>query len=537
MSMEQTARSPRQIIGLWAGPMVFAALLFTPVPSDLLVQFSGSQLPAIETYAAAQSAWVVLALLAFMAIWWVSEAIPIPVTALLPMVILPLWNVAGLGDVAGEYLHPVVVLLLGGFILARSIERWDLHERIALNVVIRFGRSRASLIGGFMIASAVLSMWISNTATAIMMVPIALSVAVALSSTHDQEDDFALALLLGIAFACSIGGLGTYIGTPTNLLIKDAIESSTGTQITFVDWMLFGLPAVIILVPLAWFVLTRWAFTIDQGRSESGKAEIEKRLEMLGALTLPERRVLMVFAVVASLWIFGRPVSEIEISGVRPFSGLNDQVTALLGVFLCFIIPAGSSHKPGATLLDWRTADIIPWGVVLLFGGGMALAAFIRSSGLGEWIGGELEIFAALPMILLIVIVTTLIIFATEITSNVATAAASMPVLVALAERTGLDVVMLAAPVALAADLRLHASYGHWPQCRDLRDRSGSARDYGARRVLAQFGRDPYHHASRLFSRAGNLLILRGAVQGCVAKELQSPRRYSNGKTGLFKSI
>ncbi|MCF8882719.1 DASS family sodium-coupled anion symporter [Erythrobacter sp. SN021] len=451
MAIEETARSPRQLVGLWAGPLVFAAILFIPLPIELLTQFTDEQMPPDQSAAAARSAWVVLALLAFMAIWWVTEAVPIPVASLLPMVVLPLWNVAGLGDVAGEYLHPVVVLLLAGFILARSIERWNLHERIALNVVVRFGKSRAGLIGGFMMASAVLSMWISNTATAIMMVPIALSVAAALSSPEDEREQFTLALLLGIAFACSIGGLGTYIGTPTNLLIKDAIERSTGQQITFVDWMLFGLPAVIVLVPLAWVVLTRMAFKIDSDKSESGKATVKKRLEILGTLTVPERRVLTVFALVASLWVLGRPISELVILGTQPFAGLSDQVTALLGVFLCFIIPAGSASQQNTTLLDWRTAESIPWGVVLLFGGGMALAAFIRSSGLGDWIGGELEIFATLPVILLIAIVTTVIIFVTEITSNVATAAASMPVLVALAERTGLDVVMLAAPVALAA--------------------------------------------------------------------------------------
>ena len=451
MAIEETARSPRQLVGLWAGPLVFATILLIPLPTELLTQFTDNQMPTDQAAAAARSAWVVLALLAFMAIWWVTEAVPIPVASLLPMVILPLWNVAGLGDVAGEYLHPVVVLLLAGFILARSIERWNLHERIALNVVIRFGKSPAGLIGGFMFASAVLSMWISNTATAIMMVPIALSVAAALASPQHDREDFTLALLLGIAFACSIGGLGTYIGTPTNLLIKDAIENSTGEQITFVDWMLFGLPAVIILVPLAWVVLTRMAFAIDSDKSEAGKAEIKMRLEKLGAITLPEQRVLIVFALVAALWVLGRPISELEFMGAQPFSGLSDQVTALLGVFLCFIIPAGSEARPNSTLLDWRTAESIPWGVILLFGGGMALAAFIRSSGLGDWIGGELEICATLPVILLIVIVTTVIIFVTEITSNVATAAASMPVLVALAERTGLDVVMLAAPVALAA--------------------------------------------------------------------------------------
>lgn len=440
-------RSMRQAAGLWLGPACFIAIMLTPLPPDLAAQFGSG--PQAAT--GAQAAWTVLALLALMAIWWVSEAIPIPVTALLPMIVLPMAGVAGLGEVAGQYLHPVVVLLLAGFILARSIERWDLHERIALHVVMRSGNRPAGLIGGFMAAAAILSMWISNTATAIMMVPIALSVSAAIFADRNPDDRFTIALLLGIAFACSIGGLGTYIGTPTNLLIKDALEASTGRAISFVDWMKFGLPAVALLVPLAWVVLTRFAFNIGAIAPGNAKEEIRSRLAKLGRVTSPERRVLGVFGLVATLWIFGLPVSELEVGGFAPFAGLSDQISALIGVVLCFMIPANSSESSSARLLDWRTAESIPWGVILLFGGGMALAAFIRSTGLGDWIGGELEVFASLPMIVLILLITTAVIFVTEITSNVATAAAVTPVLVALAERSGLDVVMLVAPVALAA--------------------------------------------------------------------------------------
>ena len=449
MDNEPTIRSRRQAWGLWLGPLIFLAILALPVPPGLVTQVGGGETG--DAGASARMAWVVLATLALMVVWWVSEAIPIPVTALLPMVVLPLAGVAELGEIAGKYLHPVVVLLLGGFILARSIERWRLHERIALHVVLRSGDRPSGLVGGFMVAAAILSMWISNTATAIMMVPIALTVAATIASSHRDDGGFATALLLGIAFACSIGGLGTYIGTPTNLLVKEAIEASTGRTITFLDWMMLGLPAVVVLVPLAWLVLTRLAFRIDGAGKGGAHAQIERRLSDLGTLSQPERRVLAIFALVALLWVFGIPLTQVELLGVRPFAGLNDQVSVLIGVILCFVVPAGSRSEPGARLLDWRTAEAIPWGVILLFGGGMALAGFIRSTGLGDWIGGELEFVAALPLVVLVLLVTAAVIFATEVTSNVATAAAVMPVLVALAESAGLNVAVLGAAVALSA--------------------------------------------------------------------------------------
>ncbi|MEL6686062.1 MAG: DASS family sodium-coupled anion symporter [Pseudomonadota bacterium] len=433
----------RQRIGFWLGIVLAVGLQFIAVPA-YLIEITGS----LE---AGRHAWIALSLLLLMACWWVSEAIPIPVTSLLPLVILPLFSVKTIRATAADYFHPIVVLLLGGFIVAKAIERWNLHERIALNIVSAIGSSPDRLIAGFMLAAALLSMWISNTATSILMMPIAVSVAMAVSRGEAGNRTFMIALLLGIAYACSIGGLGTYIGTPTNLLIKDAIEGATGQEIDFTSWMMLGVPTVLVLVPLAWFVLTRWAFKLGPNDISAGQEIIQSRRSVLGALSTPEKRTIMIFICVAALWIFGRPLRAMEVGSIMPLAGLTDHVTAIFGVILCFLVPSGSKTEPGSAVLDWETAEQIPWGVVLLFGGGMALAGVVRTSGLGDWVGGELSVFADLPPIILILMVTTMVIFITEVASNIATAAALAPVLIALAGQTGIDPIMLGAPVALAA--------------------------------------------------------------------------------------
>ncbi|MEM9599988.1 MAG: SLC13 family permease [Pseudomonadota bacterium] len=436
-------RDRRQTIGLWLGLILALGLQLIPVPTELNA-ITGSASDA-------RSAWIVLSLLSLMACWWVSEAVPIPVTSLLPLAVLPVCSVQSIRQTSGDYFHPIVVLLLGGFIVAKAIERWNLHERIALGVVSKGGVSPGRVIGGFMMAAAMLSMWISNTATSIMMMPIAVSVALAVTGDRPDGRGFTFALLLGIAYACSIGGLGTYIGTPTNLLIKDALEGATGREIDFFSWMMLGVPTVTLLVPLAWFVLTRWAFQVRVDDVAAGQAVISERLAALGRITTPERRTIMVFGLVAALWIFGRPLRAMDIGGFSPLAGMTDHVIAIFGVILCFLVPSGSRQEPGSSLLDWKTAESIPWGVILLFGGGMALAGAIRGSGLGDWVGSELDFFAALPVLLVVLLVATLVIFVTEVTSNIATAAALAPVLISLADRTDLDPVLLGAPVALAA--------------------------------------------------------------------------------------
>ena len=441
---QSAGHSARQRIGLWLGPLLALALQVLPVPDSLLEVASDA--------GAARAAWLVLSLLSLMAVWWVSEAIPIPVTSLLPIIFLPVLAIQPLREVTAAYMHPVVVLLLGGFIIAKAIERWDLHARIALNIVARAGDHPAMIVGGFMVAGALLSMWISNTATSIMMMPIALSVAAAVLGRDKLDAPFTWALLLGVAWSCSIGGLGTLIGTPTNLIIVGYLNDTAGFSIGFLQWMLLGIPTVIIMVPLAWLVLTRWAFRLeasDQG--EEGQKAVRRQLAALGPLTVPQARTLILFAVLAGLWILRQPLQGLQIAGAFPLAGLSDHIIAIIGVLLAFLIPAGDKARAGTALLDWKSAESIPWGVLLLFGGGMALAGAITSSGLGTWLGGELAGLSNLPVLLLVLVLTTFVIFATEVTSNIATASALMPVLGAVALATGLPVELMAAPLAMAA--------------------------------------------------------------------------------------
>ena len=398
-----------------------------------------------------REAWIVAAMTVLMAVWWVTEAIPIPVTALLPLVVLPMTGVMPISEAAVPYAHRVVLLLMGGFIIAKSVERWNLHTRIALNIVARAGTSPAALVGGFMAASALLSMWISNTATTIMLAPIGLSVARAITGDDEDAAPFAIAILLAIAWSASIGGLGTPIGTPTNLIVMSYLQQQFGLVISFDRWMMIGLPVVALLLPAAWFVLTRWGINLKDTALPGGHAVVRERLAALGKITVPETRVLITFAVIAGFWMFGRPLSALEIAGVTPFAGLDDYVTAIAGAVVMFLIPSGCPDRKGTALLDWETAVTIPWGVVLLFGGGLSLAAAISATGLADWLGAQMSGVTALPLILVMLVMTIFVIFATELTSNVATASALLPVIGAIATGGDMNPLLLAAPVGMAA--------------------------------------------------------------------------------------
>ena len=417
--------------GLWLGLAVAVGLQFLPVPDGL-----------------SAPAWLTVSMMALMVIWWVTEAVPIAVTALVPLVVLPVGQVMPIAQAAVPYSSPTVLLLLGGFIIATSVERWDLHRRIALNIVARAGDRPQAIVAGFMLAAALLSMWISNTATTIMLAPIALSVARAIVGGERQSAPLTISLLLGLAYAASIGGIATPVGTPTNLIVMAYLDNELGINVAFADWLKLGLPVVAVMLPTAWLVVTRWSVRIEASDGTEGGAVVRRELESLGRMTVPERRVLITFVGIALLWIFRKPLTGITVGDVTPLAGLTDHVIAILGAIVLFLLPAGHQRE---RLLDWETAVRIPWGVALLFGGGLSMAAAITSTGLAAWLGTQLAGLAALPLLVLIVVLVLFVIFATELASNVATASALLPVLGALAVAGGADPVLLSVPVAMAA--------------------------------------------------------------------------------------
>tara|TARA_B100001540_G_scaffold314024_1_gene338096 strand:+ start:2076 stop:3479 length:1404 start_codon:yes stop_codon:yes gene_type:complete len=396
-------------------------------------------------------AWHVVGVGLLMACWWATEALPVPITSLLPMVLFPLIGITSMKAATTPYAQPVIYLLFGGFVIATALERWNLHRRLALYVLNLVGDHPAAIIAGFMGATAFLSMWISNTASTIMMIPIALSLAhVILRPQREKGHAFSLCLVLGIAYAASIGGLGTLIGTPPNALVAGFMASEYNIQIGFVQWMAFGLPVVIVMVPLAWFILTRWVFHFQLDHNPQAHDVIRTELTNMGRWTRPERRTAYAFITIALLWIT-RPLLQKYLG----LPGLNDALIAVGGAISLFLIPAGN-HKDNPSeksqsLLDWESASRIPWGVLLLFGGGMSLAAAVNSSGLALWLGEQLAGLTTLHMLLLLFALVSLVIFLTELTSNTATTAALLPVLGAIAAPAAFDPMMLAAPAALAA--------------------------------------------------------------------------------------
>ena len=364
-------------------------------------------------------------------VWWVFEPIPIPVTSLLPLALLPLLGVLTPAQVGQAYGSPLILLLLGGFILSRAMEHSGAHRRIALSMVRLFGgNSDRRLVFGFMAAAAVLSMWISNTATTLMLLPVAMAVL-----EKAEHESLAVPLLLGIAYAASVGGIGTPIGTPPNLIFMQVYEENTGQQIGFTQWMSWGLPVVVLLVPLIAWRLTR-------GMGSRGGVEVPE----VGAWRTEEKRVMMVFALTALAWITrGEPFGGW--SGWLGLEGANDASVALLAVMLMFLVPNGKGGK----LLYWERATSIPWGVLLLFAGGICLAKAFVSSGLSLLLGDWLAAMSYLPLWLLIGLICVVVTFMTEATSNTASTTLLMPVLAAAALAAGISPEVLMVPAAMTA--------------------------------------------------------------------------------------
>jgi sodium-dependent dicarboxylate transporter 2/3/5 len=427
MSELISGRARYQDIGLVLGPLVFFSMLFAPIPDGLTIE-----------------AWKVASVVIFMAIWWATEAIPVPSTSLIPLILLPVLGVSSTKEASNPYTDPIIFLLLGGFIAAMAMERWNLHRRIALNILKRAGGHPAALIGGFMAASALLSMWISNTATTLMMVPIALSVSTTVLDDKARGHKFTIALLLGIAWSASIGGVGTIIGTPPNAFVVGFMEQQTGRTIDFLEWMLLGVPVVACMVPAAWFVVTKLVFRFDIDEVKGGDQAVTQELKQINAISKAEIRVAVVFGAMAIAWMTRRLL--IQIPGLENLSNMG---IAIIGAVAMFLVPAGNDKRD--FLLDWESAVKLPWGVILLFGGGLSLAAAIKKTGLAIWLGEGLSALSGAPLFALILAIVALVIFLTELTSNTATTAALVPVLAAVATTGNIDPILLAAPTAMAA--------------------------------------------------------------------------------------
>ena len=378
-----------------------------------------------------------LSLTVLMAIWWITECLPLGITALLPLILLPFLGVQDLKSVGQSYADPIIFLFLGGFMLAMSIERWGLHRRVALNVIVWVGGSLPRIILGFMLATAILSMWISNTATTLMMLPIAQAlisqVGLGEGGAH-LRDSFAKALLLGIAYSASIGGIATLIGTPTNAIMAGMVLDLLKIEIGFAWWLMVFAPVSFLLLWFCWYYLTRLAFPaccqagFDVGAK--GQALAERR-KALGKMSVEEKRVALVFGLVAILWIF-RPLFELYLGSGR----LSDAGSALLGALILFVLPASNRDE---RLLNWPTAARLPWDILLLFGGGFALASAFKTSGLSDWIGLKLQFLSVFPYFVLLILLIAAINFLTEVTSNVATVSMILPILAALAKNLDLS--------------------------------------------------------------------------------------------------
>lgn len=398
----------RKTIALLAGSI--ASLLVYAVTADVLPE------PARRTAAIA----------VLMATWWMTAAIPLPVTALLPLVLFPLLGVLDIRAAAAPYASSVIFLFLGGFILGLAMEKSRLHKRIALGIVGFTGTDPRRLVGGFMLAAAALSMWISNTATAIMLLPVAIS----LIDTLEERDPatppaLATALLLGIAYGTSIGGLGSLLGSPPNIVLANYVENELGGSMTMLEWMRFGIPSVIILLPVTWWVLVNVTCRLPRQGNGHAAATIDAELASLGEWRPAEKRVLAIFLLAVFAWLFRQPLATLPW-----LAHLNDTVIAVSAAIALFLVPSGEKD---AALMDWQTAERLPWGILLLFGGGLSLATAITGSGLDQSIASAFALLGDVPLLVVILAVVTLVIFVTELSSNTATANTFIPILAAAA--------------------------------------------------------------------------------------------------------
>ena len=389
------------------------------------------------------------ALFLLMGVWWATEAVPVAVTALVPLALFPMLGIVDIQSAANPYANKTIYLFFGGFLIATAIQKWDLHKRIALFVLEYAGSNGASLILGFMLTAALISMWVMNTATAIMLLPIGLAVITVVKETvkglSDQEiESFQLALLLGIAYGATIGGMSTLIGTGPNGMLAAFMADNYDLDISFVDWMKVGVPLSAVMLPCSWLILTRLIFKVEFETSQETKNLLSTMKQELGKFEGAEFKVFVVFVLTALTWML-RTVLD-DINGLE---GLSDAGIAMISALFLFLLPSGDKVKRGA-LLEWKDAqENVPWGLLVLFGGGLSLANAVQATGLAVWMGNLIP--QGISIVLIVILVVTMIIFLTELTSNMATTATFLPVVAAIALQSDFNPLLVTAAVALAA--------------------------------------------------------------------------------------
>ncbi len=422
--------SALRIAGLIAGPVGAALMLWITPPDGMPPE-----------------AWRMLAITLWMVVWWLSEALPIPATALLPLVLMPLLGVQDMSETAASYASPLIFLFLGGFLLAAAMQRVGLHRRIALGIVSLVGASPDRIVLGFMLATAFLSMWISNTATTIMMFAVALSV-IDFVSQQSRDDrmvrNFGVALMLAVAYAASIGGVGSLIGSPPNAMLAGFVQKTYGIEVSFARWMMIGLPVVVVMLPLTWLLLTRLLFPARMMQVGDASGLVRAEIMAMGPMDRGERLVAIVFGAAALGWMLRHPL--VQLTGLP----LDDAMIATSAALILFALPV--SRPEGRYALDWTATRDLPWGILLLFGGGLALASGFSSSGLARVIG-ERVAGIDITTVFLVLVVLIAMVYLTEITSNTASTATFLPILGAVAVGLELDVLTLTVPVALGASM------------------------------------------------------------------------------------
>ncbi|MEQ6121234.1 DASS family sodium-coupled anion symporter [Reichenbachiella sp. MALMAid0571] len=403
----------KKLISILSGPLSFIIILLTGPYGGM-----------------SPEAHAILASTSWVAIWWITEAIPIAVTSLLPLILFPLSGGLDIKSTASAFGNKMIFLYLGGFVIAIAIEKWNLHKRIALNVIRVIGTDMNKMVLGFMVATGFLSMWISNTATTVMMLPIGMAIVLQLSESEKVNRStvkkFGKVLMLGIAYSSSIGGISTLIGTPPNLVLAGVVEEFYGVEIAFGSWFILVFPISVVLLFVCWKFLVTFAFPLKDKVLPGGKEEIRERIRDLGRLGFEEKLILAVFLVTAFSWITRSFLL------VKILPNIDDSIIAIMGAVVLFILPA--KGKKEKRILEWENCKTIPWGIILLFGGGLAIAEGFKSSGLAIWIGNQTTLLNGISLILLLLIIVAMVNFLTEITSNLATTSMILPIIAPIAQ-------------------------------------------------------------------------------------------------------